>query len=29
MGYFVVAIVIANYIEVSQENMLSSSVVGM
>ena len=29
MGYFVVAVVIANYIEVSQENMLSSSAIGM
>jgi len=27
MGYFVVAVVIANYIEDSQENMLSSSAI--
>jgi len=29
MGCFTVAVVIANYIEVSQENILSSSVIGM
>jgi len=29
MGYFVVAFVIANYIEDSQEKALSSSVIGM
>jgi hypothetical protein len=27
MGYFVVAVVMANYIEDSQENMLSSSAI--